>query len=66
MWSPKIELNGHSGEITDLKWTMNSDFIVSAGYDKKIFIWNVLKGQYVRVLEKHQKPIQGLALDPYF
>lgn len=66
MWCPRYELRGHYGEIADLKWSPDGKYIISAGFDKRIFIWNYVKSQYVKILEEHKKPIQGLAVDPSF
>lgn len=40
-WSKKVPLNGHTGDVIDLAWTRNSKYIVSAGMDRRIFIWVV-------------------------
>ena len=52
-WSKKVPLNGHTGDVIDLAWTRNSKYIVSAGMDRRIFIWVVEKKVYTRVLDLH-------------
>lgn len=65
-WSTKGRLMGHTEDVLDLSWTPNSRFLVSAGMDKRIFIWNVEKKYHVKVLDEHEKFVQGVALDPRF
>ena len=50
-WSTKTKLMGHTEDVLDLRWTADSRFIVSAGMDKRIFIWNVEKKYHVKVLD---------------
>jgi WD40 repeat protein len=52
-WSIKGRLMGHTEDVLDLRWTNDSRFIVSAGMDKRIFIWNVEKKYHVKVLDEH-------------
>lgn len=65
MWCSRYELKGHSCEVTDLRWTSDGKYIISSGFDKRIFIWNYPKNQYIKILEEHNKPVQGLAVDPF-
>ncbi len=57
---------GHSEDVLDLRWTANSKFIVSAGMDKRILVWNVEKKYHVKVLDQHEKFVQGIAVDLRF
>lgn len=50
-WSSKGKLMGHSEDVLDLRWTANSKYIVSAGMDKRILVWNVEKKYHVKVLD---------------
>lgn len=50
-WSSKQKLMGHAEDVLDLRWTNNSKYIVSAGMDKRIIIWNVEKKYHVKVLD---------------
>jgi chromatin assembly factor 1 subunit B len=65
-WSTKGRLMGHTEDVLDLRWTPNSRFIVSAGMDKRIFVWNVEKKYHVKVLDEHEKFVQGIAIDLRF
>ena len=65
-WSKKIPLFGHSADVVDLAWTKNSKYVVSVGMDARIFIWLVEKKYSTRVLDLHEKFVQGVALDPTF
>ena len=66
MWAPRYELRGHSAEISDIKWSPDSKYIISAGFDKRVIVWLAEKSQYVKILDEHKKCIQGLAVDPQF
>ncbi|PAA50097.1 hypothetical protein BOX15_Mlig012466g2 [Macrostomum lignano] len=37
------ELHGHLAKLTDLHWGKNSDTLVTAGQDGKLFVWDVYK-----------------------
>ncbi len=50
-WSAKSKLAGHSEDIIDLKWTKDSKYLVSAGMDKRMFIFDVEKKYHVKVLD---------------
>lgn len=65
-WSMKTPLMGHSEEVLDLRWTNDSKYVVSAGMDRRIYIWNVEKKYHVKVLDEHEKFVQGIAIDPTF
>lgn len=57
---------GHTEDVLDLQWTSDSRFIVSSGMDKRICIWNVEKKHHVKVLDEHEKFVQGVAIDLKF
>jgi chromatin assembly factor 1 subunit B len=57
---------GHTEDVLDLRWSASSKFIVSAGMDKRIFVWNVEKKYHVKVLDEHEKFVQGIAVDLRF
>jgi WD40 repeat protein len=65
-WSCKYSLSGHLSEVIDLKWSSNTKYLVSAGMDKRIIVWYVEKSRYERILEEHQKFVQGIAVDDKF
>ena len=57
---------GHTEDVLDLRWTADSRFIVSSGMDKRVIIWNVQKKYHVKVLDQHDKFVQGVAVDLKF
>ena len=65
-WSVKFRLLGHTEDILDLRWTRDSRHIVSAGIGQRIFIWSVEKRYHVKVLDEHEKLVQGIAIDLKF
>jgi WD40 repeat protein len=65
-WSSKYSLSGHLSEVIDIKWSSNSKYLVSAGMDKRIIVWLVEKCRYERILDEHNKFVQGIAVDAKF
>ena len=57
---------GHTEDVLDLQWTKDSRFIVSTGMDKRIYIWSVEKRYHLKVLDEHEKFVQGIAVDLRF
>jgi Prp8 binding protein len=41
LFAPIVQLTGHESEIFCCKFSPDGNFIASAGFDRKIFLWNV-------------------------
>jgi Prp8 binding protein len=41
LFAPIVQLSGHEGEIFCCKFSPDGNFIASAGFDRKILLWNV-------------------------
>lgn len=63
-WSLHKLLRGHSGDIYDLSWSPDNQYIVSASVDNSIIIWNIEKGKGVISIKDHQHFVQGVSWDP--
>lgn len=44
------QLNGHSKDITDFDFTSNNQYIASASLDKTVRVWEIEKGNCMRVI----------------
>ncbi|KAF4035218.1 WD domain G-beta repeat [Phytophthora infestans] len=55
---------GHKGDITDLSWSPDSDFLASSSVDNRCVIWNVEKGDVAERRKDHTQYVQGVAWDP--
>ncbi|VDP11397.1 unnamed protein product, partial [Soboliphyme baturini] len=62
LMAPIVVLQGHGGEIYSAKFSNGGDFLASAGFEHKIFLWNVygecenfavLRGHSGAVMELH-------------
>lgn len=55
---------GHKGDITDLAWSPDSQFLCSTSIDNRSVIWHVGKGDVVERRKDHTQYVQGAAWDP--
>jgi len=58
-------LRGHSGDVFDVAWSRDSQYLVSGSIDGFVFVWNVAKGKSVQKFDKHGHYVQGVSCDPY-
>lgn len=42
---------GHEGAITDFKWNMSNEMIVSCSVDKTFRVWEVKTGECLKILK---------------
>ncbi|XP_074603057.1 histone cell cycle regulator-like protein isoform X2 [Brevipalpus obovatus] len=58
-------LRGHTGDILDLNWSPQDDFIASGSVDAKVIIWNAKKFPEISTtLSGHDGFVKGVAWDP--
>jgi len=59
-----VELQGHRRRVSILEWHPTAEnILISAGYDHRILIWNIAKGQSVNAIECHPDVIYSLSLN---
>ena len=66
-WGAPRQLRGHVGDVIDLQWSANSQFLVSGSLDGTSILWSIQQGKYqkVQTLEGHRKFVQGVSIDPF-
>jgi WD40 repeat protein len=57
-------LNGHSRSVSALCILNGEQFLVSAGDDQSLRVWDLQKGEVIRSLNQHTKVVHDLALRP--
>ena len=65
--SPIIEhvsLIGHSMSVTKIVFSADSKYVISAGRDNAIIIWDIEKKRKILTLVGHSNEIKALALTP--
>ncbi|EQC41260.1 hypothetical protein SDRG_01235 [Saprolegnia diclina VS20] len=55
---------GHKGDITDLSWSPDSQYLSSVSIDNTCAIWHVASGNLVEKRKDHTQYVQGVAWDP--
>jgi chromatin assembly factor 1 subunit B len=67
-WGHPRQLRGHIGDIIDLTWSNDGQFLVSGSLDGTSILWSIQQNKYnkVQTLEGHRKFVQGVTIDPFF
>ena len=65
-WGHPRQLRGHVGDVMDLCWSNDSQFLVSGSLDGTAIVWQISQNKFgkVQTLEGHKKFVQGVALHP--
>lgn len=59
-----VELQGHRRRVTILEWHPTAEnILLSAGYDHRILVWNIAKGQAVNAIECHTDAIYSMSFN---
>ncbi|KAM9982209.1 hypothetical protein ACTFIZ_006748 [Dictyostelium cf. discoideum] len=64
IWTSFVSLKGHSGDITDVIWSPDNQYLATCSLDKTILIWETTKFGIIKKLEKQKKFINGISWDP--
>jgi WD40 repeat protein/serine/threonine protein kinase len=57
-------LKGHTGPVTDVKFSPDSKYILSGSDDGSMILWDAENGDLVRRLGKHDNSVQQVAFSP--
>jgi WD40 repeat protein/serine/threonine protein kinase len=55
---------GHTSDVAEVAFTPDGKWVVSAGKDAVIRLWNATTGEQLRTLQGHEGRIDGLAISP--
>uniref|UniRef100_A0A667YQK2 Coronin n=1 Tax=Myripristis murdjan TaxID=586833 RepID=A0A667YQK2_9TELE len=62
---PELIVQGHTEKIYSIKFhPLASDLLVSSSYDLTVRLWDLEKGEQVKVLTGHQDQVFGMAWSP--
>ncbi|MCA1558136.1 MAG: WD40 repeat domain-containing protein, partial [Acidobacteria bacterium] len=53
-------LIGHDGPVRDVSYSPDGKFIVTAGWDNTVRVWNAQTGESVKVLKEHTNHVLGV------
>ena len=55
---------GHSKYITAADWHPSGEYVVTAGFDNSIILWNVLTGKQIRLYNRHTDAVWSVQFSP--
>jgi len=63
-WVVHKMLRGHLEDVYDLDWSPSGSQLISGSVDNTAIVWDIEKGQNMKVLSDHKHYVQGVAWDP--
>jgi WD40 repeat protein len=57
-------LTGHQGTVMAVSYSPDGVLLATAGFDKKVGLWNAADGKHLAWLEGHVKPLRAVAFSP--
>jgi len=63
-WSIHKCLRGHLNDVVGIAWSPDSNFLLSCSTDGTAIVFNVKKGDKVKILSDHHGWVNGVAWDP--
>lgn len=64
-WGIFKVLRGHFSEISDLCWSRDEKYLVTASIDNTAILWNIEKGENIQRFEGHKNYVSGVTIDPF-
>ena len=59
-----LDLQGHRRRVTILEWHPTAEnVLLSAGYDHQIIIWNISRGNAVKIIDCHKDVIYSMSFN---
>ena len=64
-WKCSHVLRGHSGDVLDVAWSPDDNYVATGSVDNSIIIWNAQKFPEIQhVIKGHQGLVKGVTFDP--
>lgn len=64
-WKCGHTLRGHNGDVLDLAWSPNDDYLATCSVDNTIIIWNAHKfPDILQRINAHAGMVKGVTWDP--
>ena len=65
-WGHPRQLRGHVGDVMDLCWSRDSNYLASCSVDGTAILWIVSGGKFnkLQTFDGHKKMVQGISIDP--
>ena len=65
-WGQPRQMRGHVGDVMDLCWSNDSNYLLSGSLDSSAILWSISTSKFgkVQTLEGHKKFVQGVAMHP--
>eukprot|EP00127_Corallochytrium_limacisporum_P005010 Clim_evm6s197 gene=Clim_evmTU6s197 len=63
-WKSIGLLRGHTGDIYDLAWSQDGNYLLSGSVDNSAIVWDVKNRSIVHHLREHRHFVQGCTFDP--
>jgi WD40 repeat protein len=58
------KMRGHTADITNMAFSSDGEYLVTASWDKTVIIWRTETGEERVILRGHTQPIMGVAFRP--
>jgi WD40 repeat protein len=56
--------SGHSGNVTDMKFSNDNKYLITVAVDKSIIIWDLKSGKQLSKITDHSENITGISIHP--
>ncbi len=60
----ELTYDKHTDEVLSVKWSADSKYLASSGFDHSVHVWNALSGQTVTIYKGHTDIVRDIAWSP--
>jgi WD40 repeat protein len=62
--APELDYSKHTDEILTVKWSPNSTYLASSGFDESVHVWEAASGQTVMLYQGHSDIVRDVVWSP--